>query len=307
MPSAPRIQPYLGLGLGILAVSTSALFINFALADGAPALVVAAYRLSLAALILLPLVIARHRPELARLSRRQLGLALVSGVFLSLHFATWVSSLAYTSVASSVLLVDTAPLFVALIATFALKEAPSAAMWAGLIVALAGAVVVTLSDACAAGACPPAVEMVRGRALIGDALAVVGAIAVAVYIVIGRQLRASVSLTTYIFLTYGTAAVSLCLIVLLARLPVAGFKPTAYLWFGLLALIPQLIGHTAYNWALKYLPATLVSLTVLAEPIGSTVLALFFLRQVPSGLKIFGGALTLAGILLASRHQAELE
>lgn len=292
----------MGIGFGILAVSTSALFINFALAEGAPALTIAAYRLTLASAVLLPLVLWRHRAELAHLTRRQLGLALLSGLFLGFHFATWVSSLALTTVASSVVLVDTAPLFVALFAALVFKERPTAAILGGMGVALVGAVLVTLSDACAAGACPPLGEMFGRGALAGDLLAVAGAVTVAVYMLIGSRLRASLSLTTYIFLTYGTAALFLCGLVVATHQPVTGFKWTAYLWFALLALIPQLIGHTTYNWALKYLPATMVALTVLGEPIGSTLLAVLFLRQTPSPLKLAGGAVILAGMALAARR-----
>src|SRR3989338_2610531 len=150
MPPRPRVSPVLVISVGILAVSTSSLFINFALRDGAHPLVIAAYRLTLATLILLPIVLWRHRTALAVLSGRDWALALGSGLFLGLHFATWVSSLAYTSVASSVVLVDTAPLFVALLAGVVLKEKSSPTVWLGLLVALAGAVTIAVSDACGA-------------------------------------------------------------------------------------------------------------------------------------------------------------
>jgi len=298
----PAFSPYLGISLGIAAVSTAAIFITYAQRAGAPSLVIAAYRLTIASLVLLPLVVRRHRAEAALLTRRTLGLALISGLFLGLHFATWISSLAYTSVASSLVMVSTSPLFVALISALGLRERLSAAMVGGMLVALAGGVAVGLSDACTRAGCPPLAEFFQGQAVYGDLLAVVGAMGAAVYLVIGRNLRASMSLTLYIFLTYGTAAIVLCLAVVAAGLPVAGYAPRTYLWFGLLALVPQLIGHTSFNWALRYLPATYVSVTVLGEPLGSTVLAFLFLRQTPSLLKILGGVLILGGILFAARR-----
>ena len=300
--TTPRLPPHLGIGIGILAVSTASIFIRFAQQAGAPSLVIAAYRLTLASLILIPVALWRHRAELRALTRREWLLAATSGVFLGAHFGTWISSLAYTTVASSAVIVNTAPLFVALISAVFLRERPSRAIGIGMVIALIGGMSVGLSDTCSLAGCPPLGEFVRGRAFIGDLLALAGAGAFAIYYVIGGKLRASMSLITYISLTYGSAAVVLMAVMLAARLPATGYAPTTYLWFLLLALIPQLIGHSAFNWALKYLPATFVAVTVLGEPIGSTILALFLLRETPSVLKVLGGALILVGILIASQQ-----
>ncbi len=311
------------MGVGLLAVSTASLFIRYAQADGAPSLVIAAWRLSLATLVLLPLVLGRHRSEFARLAGRDWGLMAASGAFLGLHFGTWISSLAYTTVANSVVLVSTAPLFVALLAAGLLRERLTRAVLAGLVLALVGSIIVGVSDACAAGGCPTPADLVRGEGFLGDMLALAGAAAVAVYLLIGRAVRARLSLLVYIFLTYGTAALTLIAAVWLTGTPLAGFTPADFpaslarglagllagtgpagggwaLWVLLLALVPQLIGHTSYNWALKYLPATFVSVTILGEPIGSTLLALLLLDETPTALKLLGGALILAGLLAAS-------
>jgi drug/metabolite transporter (DMT)-like permease len=227
---------------------------------------------------------------------------LISGVFLGAHFASWISSLAYTSVASSVVLVSTSPLFVALLAAGLLREKPSRAMLGGLLLTLAGAVVVGLSDVCAPAACPTWQSLAQGRAFIGDGLALLGAVALAVYLVAGRALRASVSLPGYIFTTYTTAAVVLGLAVAAARLPVAGYSAPAYLWLALLALVPQLVGHSSFNWALKHLPATFVAVTILGEPAGSIVLAAAVLGEPPTAIGLAGSLLILAGIVLAARQ-----
>jgi drug/metabolite transporter (DMT)-like permease len=294
-------RPYLGIGLGILAVSTASLFIRFAQSDGVPSLVIAAYRLALASLVLAPFAIGGHGPELRSFTRRQWALVLTSGVFLGAHFAAWITSLAYTSVASSVVLVSSSPLFVALISVVVFREKLSRVVLAGLLLTLAGATVVGLSDVCSPGGCPPWQTFVQGSAFWGDLLALLGAVAIAVYLSAGRVLRASVSLTSYIFATYGTAAVVLCAAVWAARLPVTGYSVPTYVWLGLLALLPQLVGHSAFNWALKYLPATYVSVTILGEPVGSTVLAVLVLREVPGFVELVGILLILAGILVASR------
>jgi len=244
-PAASR--PYLGIGIGILAVSTASLLIRYAQGAGVPSLVIAAYRLALASLVLAPFALWRHASELRAFTRWQWLLMLTSGIFLGAHFAAWITSLAYTSVASSVVLVSSSPLFVALIAALALSEKPSRWVMSGLLLTLAGTIVVGLSDICAPGGCPSWQTFWHGSAFGGDLLALLGALALAVYLVAGRALRATVSLTSYIFATYSTAALVLCLVLWAAHLPVAGYRPQAYLWLTLLALLPQLLGHSSFN------------------------------------------------------------
>jgi drug/metabolite transporter (DMT)-like permease len=230
----------------------------------------------------------------------------VSGVCLAIHFATWISSLAYTSVASSVVLVSIAPLFVALLSPLLLQERVTLPAAAGLLLALAGTLVIASPDACpdpgGGLACPPLETLLSGRAIRGDLLALAGAATIAGYMMIGRRLRAHIALVPYITLSYSFAAVSLVLLALVARQPLTGFAAPAYGWFALLALVPQLIAHSTYNWALKWLPAAFVSISLLGEPVGSTALALIFLGETPSALKLAGAAFILMGLVLATRH-----
>jgi drug/metabolite transporter (DMT)-like permease len=306
-PKRPPISPILAIIFGILAVSTASIFIRFSQRE-ATSLVIAAWRLTIASLILVPVAASTHKRELASLQRNELLLALLSGVFLAAHFATWITSLQYTTVASSVVLVSTTPLWVALLSPFTIKEPIRGAVRIGLVLALVGGVVVGFSDSCttASGAfsCPSLGNFLQDKAFIGDLLAVAGAIAGAGYLLIGRRLRAKVSLISYISLVYGMAAVVLVIIMLSTRENPFGYSPQIYLWLVLLAIIPQLIGHSTFNWALGYLTAAYVSITLLGEPIGSTVLAYFFLYEVPSPLKLLGGAMILAGIYIASRSEA---
>jgi drug/metabolite transporter (DMT)-like permease len=295
---------FLAITGGVLAVSTAAIFIRYAQTD-VPSLVIAAVRLTLAALLLAPVALTRHRDELTRLSRHDLGLGLLAGIFLSLHFATWITSLEYTSVASSVVLVSTTPLWVALLSPLVLRESITRMTILGLALALLGGVVVGLSNTCSwqnGLICPPSAEFLQGKTLWGNFLALAGAWMGAGYLLIGRRLRAQTSLIPYIFIVYGMAALALIVLMLASGETPFGYAPISYLWLALLALVPQLLGHSTFNWALRYLPASFVAVTLLGEPIGSTLLAYLILSETPSALEICGGLLILAGIYFAAQE-----
>jgi|WetSurSiteA1Bulk_404760.scaffolds.fasta_scaffold26564_2 drug/metabolite transporter (DMT)-like permease len=289
---------------GILAVSTASIFIR--VAQGyAPSLVIAALRLTFASLIIAPIALSKHRVELASLKKRDLLLGLVAGIFLALHFATWITSLEYTTVASSVVLVTTTPLWVALLSPLVLKEPITRPVIWGMLLALLGGLVIGFSDACRwenGLICPSTEEFFQGQAFWGDFLALVGAWMAAGYLLIGRRLRSKISLIPYIFVVYGMAAIILLVIMFSSGESALHLPPQAYFWILLLAIFPQLIGHSTFNWALKYLPASLVSITLLGEPIGSTILAFIILDEVPSTFELMGAALILIGIYLASRQ-----
>ncbi|MBA4380747.1 MAG: EamA family transporter, partial [Anaerolinea sp.] len=296
------ILPFAILG-AILAVSTASIFIRFA-QQNAPSLVIAAFRLTFASLIIAPVALTRHRAELRSLTRRELSLGLLSGIFLALHFATWISSLEYTTVASSVVLVSTSPLWVALLAPLFLREQLTRSVLIGMTLALIGGMIIALSDSCTwqnGLICPSLAEFVKGNAFFGNSLALAGAWTVAGYLLIGRSLRAKMSLVPYIFVVYSMAAVVLIVIMFAAGETPLGYPPPTYVWMLLLALVPQLIGHSTYNWALRYMPAALVAVTTLGEPIGSTILAYFILREAPTWIKIGGAVMILAGIYIASQ------
>jgi drug/metabolite transporter (DMT)-like permease len=291
----------------ILAISTASIFIRLAQADGAPSLVIAALRLSFATLLLAPVAILNHKVELRSLARRELILGLVSGLFLAVHFATWISSLEYSSVASSAVFVSTGPLWVALLSPVLLNERLTGAAVIGLALALLGGTVIALSDACTWSAgwrCPDLDQVMQGRSMLGNLLALAGAWTVTGYLIIGRKLRARLSLIPYIFLVYGMAALTLIIFMLAARQSPLGYPLKTYGWIFLLAALPQLIGHSTYNWSLRYLPAAFVAVTTLGEPIGSASLAYFILDETPTDAAILGGVLILSGIYPAARNSA---
>ncbi len=298
-----KLRLLLALSVAVLAVSMSSVFIRFAQAE-APSLVIAASRLLLASLILAPPAYLRYREELRRLTRREWILAALSGIFLALHFSTWITSLEYTTVTNSVVLVSTSPLWVALAAPIFLKEALNKTVIIGLILTLAGGIVIGLGDTCAWDAginCASNATRQLARTSYGNFLALAGAWAIAGYLLVGRKLRAKMSLVPYIFLVYAMAALVMLVILLFSGETLLGYSSKTYLWLILIAVFPQLIGHSTYNWALRYLPATLVSVSTLGEPIGSSVLAFLILNEMPAAVQIFGGILILAGIYITSQ------
>jgi drug/metabolite transporter (DMT)-like permease len=280
----------------VLAVSSAAVLISLARAEGVPALAIAALRMSIAALVVVPFALAGRREEIRRLKPPDVLLAVGSGILLAMHFGFWISSLDHTSVMSSVVLVSTNPVFVGLASALLLREKPSRGTVMGIAVAVLGGAVVGLADLGPSG----------GASLRGDALALLGALSVSGYLLIGRRLRRSMSVSLYVALVYLTAAVALLALVGITSTRIAGFPLRGYLWVLLLAAGPQLLGHTSYNWALKYVSATFVTVTLLAEPIGATLLAIPVLGQVPTPIRLAGGVLILAGVFLAARAEARV-
>ncbi len=305
MDSKTKFLLPFALIVATLAVSTASIFIRFAQGDGAPSLVIAALRMLLSTLILAPYALMSHFDEIKRLTRTEILLGGLSGIFLAAHFATWISSLEYTSVASSVVFVGTGPLWVALVSPFLLKETFSHFTILGLILAVFGGMVIGLADACSWQgllSCPSMEDILHGRAMWGNFLALLGAWAVTGYLIIGRKLRTTISLIPYIFLVYGMAAIALLILLPFTENTIFGYDSKTYIWIFLLAIIPQVIGHSTYNWALKYLKATLVAATVLGEPVGSIILAYLLLDEIPNTAKIAGGILILTGIIIAGRN-----
>ena len=277
---------YARFAVGIVAVSFGAILVR--LAGEAPALAIAGWRLAFTAAVLAPL--APFRRSLWRIPRREALLSVASGAALAVHFILWITSLQYTTVASSVLFVTTHPIFVGLGARFLFKERWSRGLVLGMALALLGGGLIGFGDL-----------GVGGDALRGDLLALGGGFAVAVYFLIGRHVRKTVSVIDYITITYGTAAVIVLLTCLIARCPLTGYTTSTYLFLALLALGPQLVGHSTFNWALKHLPASQVSAMILAEPIGSTLLALLFFGETPTWLNGIGAVIILLGIYWTQR------
>ena len=282
------VRTYLILALGVVSLSFAAIFIR--LAD-APPLVIAAYRLSLAALLISPVAWIRSGLELRRLIRNNLAMTLLSGAFLALHFVLWISSLSYTTVASSVVLVTTSPIFVAIASHFLFHEKLSRHAILGIVICLVGAVLIGYGD-----------WRIGSKPLLGDMLAFLGTLSVVGYLLIGRRLRQNTDLLSYSCLVYSSAALFLLLAVFTLNYRLFGYSATTYLMFVLLALLPQILGHLSINWALGFVPATLVAIAVLGEPVGATALAFVILNESPTFTQIGGSILILSGVFVAFRR-----
>ena len=299
-PKKP-IHPIIATSLGILFVSTASIFIRFAQVE-ASSIVIAAARLVIASVILLPIATLRFWHEFKALSRSDFAKAILSGFFLALHFAVWISSLQYTSVASSVVLVTTTPLWVALLSPLILNESIRKSVIFGLIISIIGGVIVAFGNACIFQNGQFDCQRInfRGQAMLGNFLALSGAWMAAGYMLMGRQLRKRLSTISYTALVYGVAALLLLIVVIVRAEPVFSYSNETYFWFIALGIVPQLLGHSLFNWSLKYISAAYVSLSLLGEPIGTILLALIFLKESPTHLEGVGAVLILLGIVIGS-------
>ena len=285
----PPFNPSLALISGVLAVSTGAIFAKLA---EAPALVIAAYRVGLASLILAPIAWWQARDELLGLEKKDYLLALLSGFFLALHFSTWISSLSYTSVANSVVLVNTNPLWVGVLAPLISKDRLTLRTKISIVISVIGGAIIGAGD-----------FATGSEALWGDFLALLGSICAAMYLLLGRNLRRKLSLLAYVIICYGSAAIILWGLVIALGLQIVGFSSGTYAAFAGMALISQIIGHTSYNWALKWFSASLIAVSLLGEPIGATILAYIIFDESLTWTKFVGGSLILAAIYLAAKGE----
>lgn len=293
MPRVREPQPALvgvALTLAVAAMSTAAILIR--LVEGAGPLAIALHRMGFATLALAPWALLRHRGELRSLGLRGLAPLAGIGVILALHFATWITSLGLTTVASSVVLVTFHPAIVALLGLALLGEGLVARGWLGVALALGGAVALVWGD------------LARpGQTLLGDALAFAGAVFAALYFIGGRRARQRLSLPAYAFVVYAAATATLLVLAAMAGERLAGFGAMDYALLLALALGPQVAGHTVANWSLRWVPASVVSTAIVGEPIGSIALAVLVLKEIPPSGTVAGGALILAGIYLVATGQ----
>jgi len=280
----------------VLGVSLSGPLVRL---SAAPAIAIALWRLVFSIPIFVtPLLATGTWRQWRRLDAASLALGLLGGGMLAMHFWVWNASVGMTTIAASVVLVNTQPLFVAAMSAVWLREPPTRWQWLGIAIAIAGAAVVAWPDLARSGTLS-----FTGRAAVGDLLAVLGAVAAAIYYVIGRKLRATLDLWPYVTLVYGACVVVLLVIAWVAGVRLAPNPPREYAIFAGLAIGPMLLGHTGMNWALRYARAYQVNIVLLGEPIGATLLAAFLpgIREQPGVFTLAGGVLVLTGILLAER------
>jgi drug/metabolite transporter (DMT)-like permease len=284
---------YLTLLVATFAVSWASILIKLA---GAEPLPTAFYRMALASIFLLPPAWPSMRRSLKKLSRKEGLLLLLSGLALGFHFATWVTSLFYTTISNSVLIVATQPVFVLAMEAIFLKQKVRTRAVIGMVIAVFGIAMISHGD------------FDLGREyIIGDILALLGAIFAATYLLIGRRLRVNLENLSYIFPVYSIAAIVLLIMSLFSHENLTDYSTNTWLIFLLLALVPTVVGHTLYNWLLKFVPAHMVAMTILGEPIGATLLAIPFFNQIPGKWTIVGGLMILSGIFIVLRRRTKKE
>ncbi|MCT2534951.1 DMT family transporter [Aquibacillus koreensis] len=281
----PPFHPFIAIIIGVISVSTAAIFVK--LADGTPASIIANYRLLFAVLIMAPFVLVKHKQEFKMVSKKDWFFSALAGIFLAFHFIFWFESLNYTSVASSVVLVTLQPIF-AFLGTFLIfKERFSFGAVTSMIIAITGSIIISYGD-----------FKISGAALWGDLLALIGAVMITVYFLVGQSVRRRLSLMTYTFIVYGTSSITLIVYNVLLQHDFYGYSTSNWLIFLALAIIPTFFGHTLFNWALKWVSTSVISMSIVFEPVGASLLAYLILGENITWSQWLGGTIVIVGLFL---------
>ena len=287
-----RAKPYWVLALAVLGISFAGPLVRL---SSAGALAIAVWRLGFSLVIVTAFLLGtREWRDWRRLSPQELLLALAAGVSLALHFWAWNASIHLTTIAASVSLVNLQPAIVAVISAVALKESPSSRQYFGILAAIVGAFVIAAPDLRTGAA--------ASAPLLGNLLAISAAFTAAIYYTIGRRLRRLLGIWAYVTIVYGAALVTLTAVAIGRGVVLAPEPPREIAIFAALAIGPMLLGHTGMNWALKFLPAYVVNLTVLGEPVGATLLGALIpaIHQIPGISTVLGGAIVLGGVIITA-------
>ncbi len=281
------------MSVGIVAISFASIFIKFC--DDVPSIMIATYRLTISSIILL--TIAKGRGiRFTSFSKKQLLIGVLGGFFLALHFSFWISSLKFTSVASSVVLVTTNPIFVGLFSYLLFREKQPPELILGIILSFSGSVILAIGDSGLQG-----LSIQNPSFLLGDVLALLGAVMTSGYLMVGSKLREEMDVLSYVSMVYTFSAFFLLAASLSWGIPFTGYKASSYLYMALLAVVPQLIGHTAINWSLKHLKTSMVAITILGEPVGASILAYIIFRETIKSFQGIGIVLIFLAIIISSR------
>ncbi|WP_100331927.1 DMT family transporter [Bacillus xiapuensis] len=291
--ASPKINPYFVLLIGVFSVSTSAILVKVSSADAG---VIAFYRLLFTVLLMAPLFLWKNVGELKDISKKDWILSFVSGTFLAFHFILWFESLNYTSVTSSTVLVTLQPLFAFAGTYFIFKEKFSAGALTGGAVAVAGSIIISWGD-----------FKISGQAFFGDMLALLACALITGYLLFGQTIRQRVSLMTYTFIVYLNSTMVLFFYVLIKDVPFGPYPIEEWVYFLLLAIISNLLGHTLFNWSLKYVSTSVISMAILLEPVGASWLAYWLLEEKIIQTQIVGGGVVLFGIMLFVADPARLK
>lgn len=283
--------------IGILSLAMASILVKFC--TDVPSVMIATYRLVISSIILIVIYKIKGY-SFKDIGRNEFLLSILSGFILALHFASWFASLKLTSVASSVVLVTTNPLFVGVFSVFFLKEKLHKEILIGIVLSILGSAILAVGDSGLKG-----LSITDKSALLGDLLALFGAVCASCYLLIGSKVREKLDIVSYVTLAYTASAVFLLIFSIVQGLSFTGYKQTSYLSMLLLAIFPQLIGHTAVNWSLKHLKPSMVAIGILGEPIGATILAYFIFHETIDIYKFIGICLIFISIIIASKKGAK--
>ncbi len=280
----PAIHPAIPIIVGVISVALSAIFVKLVTAEAG---VTAFYRMLFSVLFMLPLFLLEYRHEISALTKRDWLFSSLAGIFLAFHFIFWFESLNYTSVASSTVLVTLQPIFAFAGTYFFFKEKLSLKTILSAVIAISGSVIISFGD-----------FQLGGTAFFGDILALIGCALITAYLLFGQDVRQRLSLITYTFVVYSISSVTLFFYVLLKGESFGPYSQSDWMWFILLALIPNLLGHTLFNWAIRWVSTNAISIAILFEPVGASILAYYIFKESLSAAQIIGGIVVLLGILI---------
>lgn len=268
---------------GTFFTSLSSIIIRF---SEAPALVISAYRMLFTSLMLLIPVLIYNRNEFKNISKKEYILCTVSGIFLALHFASWISSIKMTTIANSTILVSCSPIFVALANYIITKEKLNKKMFAGILMSLTGTIIIALGSSGATA----------NNVMLGNLLAFLGAVFVAVYLVIGGIVRKNLNALVYVFIVYTVSTIVLFIMCITSKTPIYPYALKEFMLFIALAFFCSILGHTVYNYMVKYVSSTLISVSTLSEPVFASTLAMLIFKEIPSFYTLIGGIIIITGI-----------
>lgn len=286
--SLKRLNPKLVVIIGVLFVSLSSILIKL---SNAPSLVIAFYRMLFTTIFLFPFVIFNHVEEIKNLSKRFVILSAGSGLFLAFHFATWFTSIKYTTIASSTILVSIHPVFIVIGGYLFLNEKVTNKILLTISIVLLGSLIISLGD-----------YSTTDSSLYGNILAVFGAFFVSCYMMIGKHIRKNVSLITYTFIVYLTCSLVLLLLVIITRTPLYPYPMQEWLIYLGLSIFCTILGHSIFSWSLKYVKVTFLSTTILGEPVFATIWATLIFNEIPTLWNVLGGVIVILGIMLYIRN-----
>jgi drug/metabolite transporter (DMT)-like permease len=288
------VKIYICLVIGIISISLAAIFAKFCY--DVPSTMIATYRMGISAILLFVIFPFSKTKAISLLNKKNIFMCFLSGIFLSMHFIFWFISIKLTNIASSVVLVTTSPIFLGIISKFILKKQIPRKITAGILLSFVGTLLIAQSDS-------NILNQINVNILLGDFMALLGSLMASLYLLIGGIQRTRQTTFEYIFLTYSFSAIILILLSVFLDIPFTGFEKEAYLFLILLAIIPQLLGHTIFNYSLKHLSPESVAITILGEPVGASILAYFIFDEKLQALQVIGIILILYSIILATKME----